>query len=45
MKNDSNLHIRLPKEDKLIILAGAEKERLSVSAFVRNKIIRNYVKI
>tara|TARA_R100001440_G_scaffold40771_1_gene60510 strand:- start:102 stop:239 length:138 start_codon:yes stop_codon:yes gene_type:complete len=45
MKNDSNLHIRLPKEDKLIILAEAQRQRLSLSAFVRNKIFRNYVEV
>ena len=34
------LNLRLSKEDKILLKTIAKKERMSVSAFVRNKMLK-----
>jgi len=36
------LNLRLSKEDKTLLKAIAKKERMSVSALVRNKMFKEY---
>tara|TARA_R100001440_G_scaffold968_2_gene3251 strand:- start:162 stop:299 length:138 start_codon:yes stop_codon:yes gene_type:complete len=35
------LNLRLSKEDKILLKTIAKKERMSVSALVRNKMLKN----
>jgi len=43
MQNDSFLTLRLPKSDKQKLLGLAKKERLTLSSYVRSKILSRYV--
>ena len=42
-KHNSTLTIRLPREEKAILNRGAEENRLSLSAYIRSKIFKDYV--
>ena len=42
-KHNSTLTIRLPREEKSILNKEAEKQRLTLSAYIRSKIFRNHV--
>ena len=43
-KHNSTLTIRLPKEEKAVLNNRAENSRLSLSAFIRSKILKDSVK-
>ena len=45
MKNNDRLLVRLPKKAKELIKTKAQEEKISISAFVRNKIFRTYVEV
>ena len=42
-KHNSTLTIRLPREEKAILNKGAEENRLTLSAYIRSKVFRDYV--
>mgnify|MGYP003111919937 FL=1 len=45
MKKDETLRLRVPKEGKILIQEEAKKNSQSISAFVRNKLFNEYVKV
>ena len=42
-KHNSTLTIRLPREEKAILKKRAEEHRLTLSAYLRSKIFKDYV--
>ena len=42
-KNDSTLILRLPREEKKILKQQAQESRLTLSAYVRSEVLKDYV--
>jgi len=45
MKKNEELRLRIQKEGKVLIQQEANKQGLSLSEFVRNKLFNEYVKV